>query len=172
VVLLSKRNGILAFAFGEGTGTFANATINYITCTSRSRLLGAPIFTQRDVAVSSDTTIASCAKQAREDPPPPTLRIAREAVYWARFNGITKLFIVAAPPHLWRAIRDTKKAIREIGADTEVVALTAQINEISSKAWYCQNPQPRTTSRLKWWPREITLRLMPFWFYKRVRGVA
>ena len=178
MVLLKLKWGIVAFAFGEDAHIRANEQIARAVAWE-ARILASKskypkdvvgVFTQSDIDVNGLGLGMPIlyAQQAEGSLPPPTLRIAREAVNWACLNSVSILLVVAAKPHLRRALRDTRMAIREIGADIEVMSATS-VSGYLTKSWFCPDSlQERTRSRLKWWPREIILRLMPFFIYKRV----
>jgi hypothetical protein len=98
--------------------------------------------------------------------PPPTLRIARGAVQWAISQNISELWVVAAKPHLWRALRDIKQAVYEKRVEIRVFACK-EIKQYSD--WFCRDSiQERVHSSKTWNKRECILKLLPFFIYKRV----
>lgn len=159
-----KIAGIVAFAFG------APETIHSNQCIARiaswlARELNAPVYTQLDVRVEPGVEV----KYTNEpDNPPPTLRIARGAVQWAKQRGFRELWIVAAKPHLWRALRDIEQAVREAGGEIKV-RVCREIERHPENLWFCpDSTQERVRSRGAWDKREKVIKLMPFFIYKRV----
>ena len=100
--------------------------------------------------------------------PPPTLRIARGAVQWAKRHGLTKLWVVTAKPHLWRALRNVQQAVREVGARIEVRACK-EIEQYPENSWFCpDSTQDRVRTRETWDKRENIVKLIPFFIYKHI----
>jgi hypothetical protein len=109
--------GIVAFAFGVPDSIWSNRAIAQIA-SIKARDLGAPIFTQLDVPIPYWVAADRANEEAGN--PPPTLRIAREAVLWAKLRSIEELWVVAAGPHLWRVVRDLKYAIHEAETEAQI----------------------------------------------------
>ena len=131
-----------------------------------ARAIGAPVYTQLDVRVELRVEVSYTSEKAGNSPP--TLRIARGAVEWAKQRGFKELWIVAAKPHLWRALRDTKQAVREIGEEIKVRACT-EVWWYPEDSWFClDSTQAFTRSQGAWSMRDIILKLMPFFIYKRI----
>ena len=161
--------GIVAFAFGTPDSIFPNWLIAKITL-RKARELNAPIYTQRDIRINvlMEPRIEVRYIKEKPDNPPPTLRIARGAVQWAKQHRLTELWVVAAKPHLWRVLRDVQQSVQEDGALIEV-HVCEEIKQYSKDSWFWPySTQKRTRSWKNWWPRELILRLMPFFIYKRV----
>jgi hypothetical protein len=157
--------GIVAFAFGVPSTIFSNEEIAAMADVKSTEFGNAPIFSQKDVQFSDDLYVERITS---EDPdnPPPTLRIARDAIQWAKKRGINTIIVVAANPHLWRALRDTKRAVCEKNLRISVYPCRWRR---SNSFWFChESTQKRTRTWWNWWSREIIVRLMPFWLYKRV----
>ena len=168
--------GIVAFAFGTPHFTLSNQCIAEIAMRKALSqgewrqgdvVVPAPIYTQRDIQMPRFLGRRYRAEE-REGNPPPTLRIARGAIKWAKQQGVRKLWVVAAKPHLWRCIRDLKYAIREADAQIKVF-VCGGIRQVPENKWFDpDSTQERVRSFWKWWPREIILRLMPMFIYRRV----
>ena len=157
--------GIVAFAFGTPDSIFPNWLIAKITL-RKARELDGRVYTQLDIRVEKGVPV----EYTEEEPgnPPPTLRIARGAVQWAKQHRLTELWVVAAKPHLWRVLRDVQQSVQEDGALIEV-HVCEEIKQYSKDSWFWPySTQKRTRSWKNWWPRELILRLMPFFIYKRV----
>jgi hypothetical protein len=157
--------GVVAFAFGAPETILPNWRIAEIA-SGKARELNAQVYTQLDIRVGEGVPV----EYTEEEPgnPPPTLRIARGAVQWAKRLGFTELWVVAATPHIWRALRDVQSAVREAGVRLEVYACKG-IGQYSEDSWFCSDSvQDRTRSREAWDKRENILKLMPFFIYKRV----
>ena len=160
-----KTAGVVAFAFGIPETILANQHIAEIA-SKKARELNGSIYTQLDIRVEDGIPV----EHTEEEPgsPPPTLRIARGAVQWAKRHELTELWVVAAKPHLWRALRDVQQAVREAGARIEV-RVCKEIEQYPEDSWFCpDSTQDRVSSRKDWNRRERILRFMPFFVYKRV----
>lgn len=160
-----KTTGIVAFAFGAPADILSNRRIARIA-EEKARELGAPVYTQLDIRVEPKIEVEYTDEQCGN--PPPTLRIARGAIQWAKRRGFRELQIVAAKPHLWRCLRDLKYVIREIEAQIEV-CVCREIERFPEDGWFCPNStQGRTHSRRAWDRRERILIHMPFFLYKLI----
>lgn len=160
-----RQVGIVAFGFGVPETILSNQRIAQIA-SQKARELGAPVYTQLDVRVELGIEV----KYTDEEPgnPPSTLRFARGAVQWAKQRGFTRLWVVAAQPHLWRCLRDLGQAVTEVGAQIHVVHCP-EVLEYPEDSWFCpDSTQDRVRSRGEWDKREKVLKLMPFFIYKRV----
>ncbi len=158
--------GIVAFAFGAPDTIRSNQWIAQIA-SQKARELNAPVYTQNDVQVESGIEV----KYTDEEPgnPPPTLRIARGAIQWAKQQGFRELWIAAAKPHLWRCKRDLVQAAREARVQITVRICCKEIELFFENEWFCpDSTQPRTRSRKNWQDRERVLKLMPFFLYKLI----
>ncbi|MBI4084936.1 MAG: hypothetical protein HY432_00245 [Candidatus Liptonbacteria bacterium] len=156
------KSGIVAFAFGRPASISSNRRIAEIAA-KNAREFKAPICTQLDIELSREFDVHRAWESP--DKPPPTLRLARTAAYWATERGITHLWIVAAKPHLWRCERDLKYAIREAEAKVEVDVLE-EVFESTSDEWFCQDSsQKHTRSRKEWEKRERILKITPLFLY-------
>jgi hypothetical protein len=123
------------------------------------------MYTQRDIRVGPGIDVTLISQGEFEDAPP-TLRIARAAVAWAKERGLKNLIVVAAVPHMRRAMRDTKKAVAEIGAAIEITRAAASLG-YPEDSWFCpESTQERVRSRKIWNRRERILKFMPFFLYK------
>lgn len=161
--------GIVAFAFGTPCTILANKRIAEIAA-KKSRELNAPVYTQLDVCIEAGIRTT----YTQEDPgnPPPTLPIAQGAIRWANQQGVKELWIVAAKPHLWRALRDTRQAIREAKAQIGVHVCT-EIEQYPEDSWFCPDSgQTITQSRKSWERRDRAIKLMPFFLYRMVSAAS
>jgi hypothetical protein len=159
--------GVIAFAFGVPETLLSNRRIAEIA-SKKARELSCRVYTQLDVRVEGDIPV----DYTEEEPgnPPATLHIARGAVEWAKRHGLTELWVVAAKPHLWRALRDVQQAIREDGDGARIeVRICEEIEQYPENSWFCpDSTQDWVRSREAWDKRERILKLMPFFVYKRV----
>lgn len=165
---VETRRGIVAFAFGVPDTIRSNRSIAFVA-TFKARQLNAPIYTQADVKIF-DPSVLVFHTPEEPNSPPPTLRIARGAVSWAKHpdNRLTELWVVAAKPHLWRAERDLRQAVREAGGGI-IVRICEEIKQYPERDWFCSDStQERTQSQKAWDGRERVLKVMPFFIYKRV----
>lgn len=158
------KTGIVAQAFGVPHTIHSNKIIARIA-SQKARELSAPVYTQLDVLVEPEIDVEYTYEQPGN--PPPTLRMTRGAVQWAKNKGFKELWIVAAKPHLWRCVRDLTYAIREAGEQIEISA--CREIELYSDEWFCaDSEQERTRSKWNWWSRELIIKLMPLFIYKRI----
>lgn len=157
--------GVVAFAFGAPETILSNRRIAEIA-SKKARETSGQVYTQIDIRVEEGVPV----DYTEEEPgnPPPTLRIARGAVRWAKRHGLTELWVVAAKPHLWRTLRDVQQAVREAGARIEV-QVCKEVEQYPEDSWFCSDStQDRVRSREAWDKRERILKFMPFFVYKRV----
>jgi hypothetical protein len=137
--------------------------------TLETERLAAPLYTQLDVAVDTshiDTTytLETLGK------PPPTLQIARGALAWAQSRGINSFIIVAATPHLWRALRDTEAVQKEMGTNIAVYP-SALMDLYPDFDWFDpMGTQWYTNSPWTWMIYDWILKLMPYEWYVRLKS--
>lgn len=162
------HTGVVAFAFAVPADVPTNNRLKAIAQRLARYEIGDnhPIYTQPDIAIDEGYDVAYIAE--KPNTPSPTLRIAREAVKWAKTRGIRHLWVIGAKPHMWRCVRDLRMAIKEAGMDIDL--LTPDEIEISEyMSWFePKSTQPRTQSFKNWWLRDLVLFFMPFFIYKRV----
>lgn len=165
------KMGILAFAFGTPATIKSNQLITEITL-GRAREDRAPIFTQADIQFPREFGLDVTYVKEEPGKPPPTLRIARAGVQWALLKHLNELVVVAAGPHMWRCWRDTKEAVREIGAEGWLkVHPQSGISMYAKENWFCpDSTQRRTTSEKEWYRREWLLEFMPMRLYKKMES--
>lgn len=162
-----KTAGIVAFAFGVPETIRSNQHIARIA-SQKARELNAPVYTQLDVRVEPGVEVKYTNEESGN--PPPTLRIARGVVQWAKRQRFIELWVVAAKPHLWRCVRDLTQSVREAGVQI-AIRVCKEIEQFSEDEWFCpDSTQSRARSRKDWQGRERILKIMPFFIYKRVAG--
>lgn len=155
--------GIVAFAFGVPETILSNRRIAEIA-SRKARELNCRVYTQLDICIERGIPVEYAGEE--QDNPPPTLRIARGAVQWAKKYRITEMVVVAAKPHLWRALRDLRRAIRESRLETEV-QVCPEIERYPEVSWFClDSTQERVRTREAWNKRERILKLLPFFLYE------
>lgn len=160
-----QTTGVVAFAFGVPETILSNRRIAEIA-SKKARELNGRVYTQLDIRVEEGIPVEYTREETGN--PPPTLRIARGAVQWAKRHGFTELWVVAAKPHLWRAMRDVQEAVLEDEAQIEV-CVCEEIEQYPEDSWFCSDStQGRVCSREAWNKRERIIKLMPFFVYKRV----
>jgi hypothetical protein len=153
----------VAFAFGVPSNTKANQRIATMAC--GIQIPSHPgIYTQKDInikALQEDgyrNRMQVTYTVERPGYPPPTLRIARGAVEWAKANRVTTLYIACAYPHIGRCTRDLQLAIRENNANIEI-KICPEARE--QKGWFCKDcTQSRARLRWLWYIREVILRII------------
>jgi len=157
------KPGIAVFAFGVPYNINSNKLIAEIA-SRKAREIKAPIYTQLDIRINSEVKVEYINEI--QGNPPPTLRMARGAIHWAKFNEITELWVCAAKPHLWRCLRDLKYAANESGIKIEI-KICEMIKWYSENYWFCpDSTQEFTRSRENWQLREKILQRMPIFLYK------
>ena len=159
------RTGIVAFSFGVPHSLPCNRQIAQIAL-GKAREFHAPIFTQLDVRINDSRIDVTYLKEKLGEPSP-TLRIARGAVRWAQERGISELVVVAATPHIDRAARDMKEAIREAKATIVVRSAEEEVMHYSGSSWFSPDSiTRRTRTQLAWYTREFVLWSLPLFLYK------
>ena len=161
-----EKYGVVAFGFTCAPASHSEREIA-MGAQTLSQKFEAPIFTQICMPIIAGEFDVSYIAQSPDGSPPPTLRICREAVAWARKRGITVLWVVCARPHRWRVKRDLQYAIREAGSDIKIYyeggrrVPYVEWFWTGSKLWYARGP-------LRWHLRDTILRLMPFAIYRHI----
>lgn len=157
--------GIVVFAFGL-KGNVSNRRLQSITMDLLHADQAAPVFTQVEIEFPDEVDVSHASGSL--DDPPPTLREAREAVVWARERGLTKLWVVAAKPHLPRCLRDLARATEESGVGFELL-VPGVILKSQKAEWFCLGAvETRTKTKGGWLVREWLLMALPFWMYRCV----
>ena len=89
-----------------------------------------------------------------------TLWVANAAKKFCEWNEFPlNAVVIAAPMHLKRAMRDTRMAGFSVVRGKSPLI----------KTWYeRESLLPWTRSWWRWWPREIMLRMLPWYFYKKL----
>lgn len=160
------KAGVVAFAFGVPETIPPNKRISRIAAQKTLQLGGAPLYTQHDVHAEKGIDVEYTEEQNNN--PPSTLRLARNAVQWARSRNLTDLWVVAAQPHLWRCIRDLRHSIQERNAPIWI-HICKEIESYPESEWFClESHQKRTQTKWDWERREQIIRLLPFFLYKRI----
>ncbi len=169
-----KGGAILILSFGS-SGTEGNLYLGEkVLCLNRVNNNTFAVITQRDIPNIPETLPEGCEEAGYSLCPfsyvedfmkdygcwHSTLWVVNVAKLFCQNNGFPlRAVVVAAPMHLRRAIRDAEK----VGFDV-VSGVSPQI-----KGWYEKKSLlPWTRSWWRWWIREIPLRLLPWWLYKRL----
>lgn len=160
-----KKALVVAFAFGTPADIKSNKCIARFA-SRLARKLEAPVYTQRDVPIRYKGRVMYTDETHGN--PPPTLRMARGAMRFAKELGAQEIWIVAAKPHLERCRRDIREAASEIRFDPQIPYCEESM-KYRWDSWFCpDSTQKRTRSKDAWERRERILRLMPFFIYKHV----
>ncbi len=159
-----KTAGIIAFAFGAPKTILANQRLARIASV-KARELNAPVYTQLDLCIEPGIEVTYTSEISGNAPP--TLRITRGAVAWAKRQGLVELWVVAAKPQLWRCARDLTRSVLDAGAGI-AIHICPETEQFHYTEWFCKDS---TISRARW-PRhyrcyELILKLLPFSVYKR-----
>lgn len=157
----------VAYGFGVSETLDSNLYSNKWIGDKASRVArsrGGKVYTQIDVPIDPDVVVEFIEQEPGS--PPPTLRIAIWAVRRAVEDGATELRVVAWPPHLKRALRDTRMVNFETGSPLKVT-YQREINNIPEERWYMPDSiQERVRNHKSWRKRERILMMMPWWLYK------
>lgn len=157
---------VVAFAFGSPSSLLPNALIaHHALQTSGFGKLR--IFTQWDVPLQKYSGIHFFDN---EMPGITTLQLIKSL--YKELNTITRghahnviINLVAAPPHKNRVIRDLRMMGFEVETDNELET------KYPSSTWFDhRSTQMFTSHPLFWWPRELTLRALPWRMYKKITG--
>ena len=165
--------GIVAFTFGTPYTLRTNQFISRLAF-QKARRIDAPVYTQLDIDSSWGFQQKTTYTPEIAGHAPPTLRICRGAVQWAKQLSLSELWIVCARPHLWRCKKDLEYAIHEAAADISI-HVCEEIKEESENFWYCPESaasQWYTRSRLAWLVRDSILRALCFFNYSIYRRIA
>lgn len=160
-----KMAGIVAFAFGAPSTILSNRRIAEIA-SRKAHGLERLVYTQLDIRVDSSVLVDYTWEKPGS--PPSTLRMARGAVKWAKRYGLDRLWVAAAKPLLWRALRDLWQVVRESEEQIEV-CVCEEIERYPEDSWFCpDSTQGRVRSREEWDKREKIIKRMPFFIYRIV----
>ena len=166
----APKAGVLAFAFGVPYSIWPNQIIATVAARKAQELGDAPVFTQQDIQFDPSWEIDAHYCSETPGNPPPTLRIAREAFFWAHNLGLKEVWVVGARPHLKRIVRDINYLMKHTNTSI-VFRLCEEAMVYWPEEFYAPNSyQPRVRSARAWWPRELILLMMPMFVYRRVAG--
>lgn len=162
-LILGEKAAVIAFAFS--TQKFGQNRWISETALKLAAEKNADIFTQGEFLDIPPGAKVDYVNESFEKPAP-TLRIALEAVRWAEKKMVSRFFVVAAPPHLRRCLRDLKYALKlgksEITLDPYLPVSPKEIR------WFTKDTrQARTRFRFLWYLREVVIFLLP-WLYRKL----
>jgi hypothetical protein len=155
-----------AFAFGTPKDNRSNRHLSRIISEEVGNNYGS-VYTQQDIDVGNGIEVKYIPQEG-SDKPPPTLRIGRGLVAYAKRKEAEEIIIVAAKPHLRRVLRDVKYAMREAKVNIPI-RVSEGIERVPEGEWFDpQSTQKRTTSLKEWQGREKILMALPMFIYKRI----
>lgn len=154
---MNKPDVILAFGFSREGEANQHIAISAKVCLRKYEI---PIFTQNDVAQHlSDVRPIIVVEEGKRYLS--TLGIVLAFITLAQKRGWKRVFVVAAPPHIWRCVRDLQKMGFEVFDDRFYFQTAYQ-----KSFWYNRkDSQPWVRGPLRWWLREIILRVLPWKVY-------
>lgn len=163
----SANKVILVFSFGSfgSKETRGNCLLGSEASSMAREERAVAVITQKDIPnnISKDflCPLVYVEDFMREDGWHSTLWVAKTAKLFCSLNRFPmKAVVIAAPMHLRRAVRDARKS----GFD-----VVCGRSPNSDNSWYEKKSElPWTRSWWRWWIREIPLRLLPWWLYKRL----
>lgn len=167
-----RPDGVVVFAFGDFARDFARDQYKNTNwhMARRAEFLAKKfkirIVTPKDIPVDITRFKVLFAEDAGKKKYISTLDVAKEAVKLAKKMGWRKIKVVAAPPHEWRCRRDLRRlGLKEVEGDDYF----RSTREFPPGFWFSKkSTQWWTRSLGLWWLREIPLRLMPWWLYKKI----
>ncbi len=164
---MKEKEGIVGFAFGKPRSIPANNIISMIV-SRKARKLKAPAFIQFDILILDPEIEVFYAKEySHQDIT--TYEVASQAINWAIKNNIKKLYIVAAPPHLFRVTGDFDYISKEKNAEIEFQICKEVYNKKYKSNWFCEmSKQWWTRRKIFFWVREMALLFMPIFLYKKI----
>ncbi|MCG2699298.1 hypothetical protein L6251_02695 [Candidatus Parcubacteria bacterium] len=162
-----KPDVVVVFAFGAFLAKDIFHSPNYWMAEQAKTLAlryGIPIITQWDIAQfwedNKGIQLFNVQKDIKKHIS--ILQISEEAKKLALKYGWIKIAVIATPQHHRRCMRDLKK----IGFSWRCWYFS---NTTPAWGWYSsKSTQFWTRSPWRWWLREIPLRLMPWWLYKKI----
>jgi len=161
------KAGLVVFAFGCPSTIRSNVMLMDGAIAWHAQY-GGPIYTQEDIDLPNIGQFDVKYIGQLPDQPPSTLRIAREAIVWARNCCLEELHIRAAAPHMSRCLRDLAIAKHEQRSLVSLVE-SSYPDRIPFDDWFCpDSTQPRVRTFHDWEGREKILRVMPVWLYKLI----
>jgi len=103
-----EKLGIVVFSFGVPYDILSNLRIA-VFARLEAEWFNAGIYTQKDIQIEKrEPEIPVTYTKEEPGNPPPSLRIARGAIQWAKDLGLSKILVIAAKPHIWPCARDLK----------------------------------------------------------------
>ncbi len=159
-----KPDVIVAFAFGVFKEQDQHEFPNWHIARQAeyfAKKFSIPIVTQKDVPVNTTRIEVLFVEKEKCLS---TLDVAKKVAELAEKRDWHRARVIAAPPHEWRCRRDLRRlGFKEVEGDDYFRFF------YSSKVWFSKKSiQPWTRSLIRWWLREIPLRLIPWWLYKKI----
>lgn len=139
---------IVVFPFGINDELLADETSKY----SKPKA----IFTTGDLSNFFFCYSGVLIAEEKENERLSTLGFVRQFAELAKEKKWNRILIVAAPPHLYRATRDMRKVL---GKEIQIEGVKPSL-----KCRWFKNRR----KAIRWWCREMILRLMPFKLYQKV----
>ncbi len=162
-----KPDVVLVFAFGS-QGTAPNAGLSHKAEVFGK--MGIPVFSQWDVPVDNGTVffaedILRMKGEWQKGRRIATLDVVRAFEYIAWDKGWRRVLILAAPQHLKRCLRDARKRLLH----PQITRVEGYHWRTLERFWYDPlSAQWYTRGPLRWWLREMFLRLLPWGLYVRL----
>ena len=152
---MAGKTVILALAYGKGK------QINQPLKEAVEKLVSlekCSVYTQQDLRLILRLEPGTSVVVANQlDKHISSLAIIEQFAQMARMNSWKNVILVAAKQHSWRCARDLKKILP-----------TVCIKELSVETPYRPDNQSWVTSPIRWWSRELIIRLLPWVLYKKL----
>lgn len=164
---------ILAFSFGSPCWLKSNQVIAKKTVIL-AKILNADIFTMKDILINKEFAHYHHVEYAENiinngvnKKYLSTLGLIRCFARYAKGKVWEKVWVIAAPQHIGRCLRDLEKTLKKENLRIEI--LIGNDADYDEEFWYFKDSTQRCTrSPFIWWLREIPLRLLPWWLYKKI----
>lgn len=149
---------ILALAFGQGWTI--NLPLKWQVEKMVAQTQGSEIYTQHDLGVILNMPVQILGIAQQRGKYMSTLAVIEQFAQMAKMLGYSHVKLIAAKQHMWRCYRDLKKVLP-----------TVAIERVPVEVPYTPDTQTWVSSPLRWWFREIILRLLPWKIYKLLCGL-
>lgn len=162
-----SKVAVVAFGFGEPWKANPNSRIAALAL-HHARGTSHFILTDRDVYPHLAHSEHATVEQIDPSRVPTTYRLAVMAIQRAKARELSELYVVAAPCHMWRCLRDLRWAADDAGVTITLIPRPIGGGDYDPHAatWF-------THAAWLWWPLEIAYRavsnIFPEW-YKRTHA--
>lgn len=161
--------GLVVFSFGSPHWTNANLRLAESALELSSARNIEQIICQRWIKFnfSSSRIIREDEKKLSDT----TLNFAQQVVRWCNEKGIKKLFVIAAPPHRKRCVRDLTMLLADSGLKIDLEEYKGD-DSLVEEIWFNKESTKKATKNIYiWWIREYFITFLPWSLYKKSRSI-